>query len=127
MTQSANSQCEICGGRGPAHAVECHEVWSYDDVHSVQRLAGLIALCPACHAVKHFGRTYTRARGGEALQQLATVNGWTVEAAADYVDLVTELWKSRSEVRWRLDLSWLTQHGIRIPERNSADIGRRDA
>lgn len=27
----ARSRCEICGGRGPAHPVECHEVWEYDD------------------------------------------------------------------------------------------------
>ena len=123
----AKSQCQICGGRGSAHAVECHEIWTYDDVTCVQQLAGLIALCPACHAVKHFGRTYTRGRADEALQQLAKVNGWTMEAAADYVDLVIELWRFRSGVPWTLDLSWLTQHGIRIPERGPADAGRRDA
>jgi len=127
VQRRAKSQCEICGGRGPTHAVECHEIWRYDDDTSVQELMGLTALCPACHAVKHFGRTYTRGRADEALQHLADVNGWTEEVAADYIALVLELWRLRSEVPWRLDLTWLTEHGITIPERDPAKARPPDA
>lgn len=35
--------------------VECHEVWDYDDDRKIQRLERRVALCPACHEVKHAG------------------------------------------------------------------------
>ena len=42
----ANNICEICGGKGNKHAVECHEIWEYDDKEHIQKLIGMIALCP---------------------------------------------------------------------------------
>lgn len=113
--QRAGSRCEICGGRGPAHPVECHEVWEYDDEARIQRLTGLIALCPACHGVKHLGRAHVKGRGDDAIEQLMRVNGWTASRAEDYVDLVLDIWKLRSQVPWRLDLSWLAERGIAPP------------
>jgi len=38
----ASYKCEVCGGVGPRHPVECHEIWHYDDAYHVQRLDGLI-------------------------------------------------------------------------------------
>lgn len=112
----ANWRCEICGGRGQRHAVECHEVWYYDDAAQIQRLEGLIALCPACHEVKHIGRT-SLMRGDEAaIMHLAVVNEWTVDRADAYVDLALDIWKLRSELSWRLDLSWLAAQGVVVPE-----------
>jgi len=93
-------RCEICRERGPAHPVECHERWKYDDAAGVQRLVGLVALCPSCYAVKHLG--------AEALVKLMRLNNWTAAVAREYVDLVFEIWEMRSAVEWRLDLSWLT-------------------
>src|SRR5437588_2921912 len=60
--ERAGNYCEVCGQRGAQHPVECHEVWEYDDEHSVQRLSGLIALCPACHEAKHMGRASSMGR-----------------------------------------------------------------
>ena len=111
----AGSQCEICGGRGPVHPVECHEIWQYDDEASVQRLSGLIALCPACHGVKHLGRSHVKGRGDEAIDQLIKVNRWSTAQADAYIELVLDVWKLRSRVPWRIDLSWLTEQGIPAP------------
>ena len=66
----AGSRCEICGGRGQKHPVECHEVWLYDDAAGIQRLVDLIALCPSCHGVKHLGRSHVKGGGDEAIEQL---------------------------------------------------------
>src|SRR5688500_7037485 len=52
----AGSCCEVCGGVGPRHPVEAHEVWEWSQESSVQRLLRLVALCPPCHVVKHAGR-----------------------------------------------------------------------
>lgn len=117
--QRAGSRCEICGGRGPKHPVECHEVWLYDDAAGIQRLVDLIALCPSCHGVKHLGRSHVKARGDDATEQLMRVNGWTAARAEAYVDLVLDIWKLRSLVPWRLDLAWLAERGVSLP----ADAG----
>jgi hypothetical protein len=60
--RQAEYRCEICGGRGPEHPVECHEVWRYDDRTRVQALVRMIALCPACHQVKHLGLANVQGR-----------------------------------------------------------------
>jgi hypothetical protein len=64
---AAGNRCEICGGRGRRHPVECHDVWEHDDGRRRQRLVRLIALGPACHEVKHLGLVAKRGRHGAAL------------------------------------------------------------
>src|SRR3972149_12027864 len=59
----AGYRCEICGGRGDRYPVAAHEVWKYDVRKHIQRLIRLIALCPACHEVKHIGLAGGRGRG----------------------------------------------------------------
>ena len=103
----ARYRCEICGERGPAHPVECHERWEYDDAARVQRLAGLQALCPGCHAVKHIDRSYAKGDEDAAMARLMRVNGWTREQAMAYLDLVSDIWHTRRQGEWRLDLDWL--------------------
>ena len=113
--QRARSRCQVCGGHGPTHPVQSHEVWDYNDATGVQQLVGLVALCPACHRVKHFGRSHVEGRGDEAIEKLIQVNGWSAERAEAYIELVLEIWRLRSRVPWRLDLSWLAEHGIATP------------
>ena len=55
VAADAGDRCEICGARGRRWPVECHETWDYDDDRKIQRLQRLVALCPACHEVKHAG------------------------------------------------------------------------
>jgi hypothetical protein len=104
---AAGNVCEVCGGKGRRHPVECHEIWQYDEDARVQRIAGLVALCPACHEVKHFGRAQAIGRGDVAIRHLMRVNRWTVEQAMDHIRDSFEAWSRRSQVEWTLDLSWL--------------------
>ena len=99
--------CEVCGGLGDEWPVECHEIWKYNDKTHVQRLAGLIALCPACHEVKHIGRSRAVGKGEEAFAHLGKVNGWRAARTRDYVDQAFLDWRNRSRHEWQLDLSWL--------------------
>jgi hypothetical protein len=103
----AGYRCELCGGRGPAHPVECHEVWRYDDQARTQTLAGMVALCPACHQVKHLGLANVRGTSAEARAQLMRVNGWTPEQADAYIEQAFQLWERRSQWPWTLDLDGL--------------------
>ncbi|HEX8098260.1 MAG TPA: HNH endonuclease [Pyrinomonadaceae bacterium] len=111
----AGRVCEVCGGRGPRWPVECHEVFEYDDARHVQRLVRLLALCPACHEVKHIGLAGVRGRRRQAIAHLARVNNWSVADAKLYVEGCFELWHRRSQHSWTLDLSYLEQFGINSP------------
>jgi hypothetical protein len=103
----AGYRCELCEGRGPAHPVECHEVWRYDDQARTQTLAGMVALCPACHQVKHLGLANVRGTSAEARAQLMRVNGWTPEQADAYIEQAFHVWERRSQGPWTLDLEGL--------------------
>ena len=71
----AGHLCEICGGRGKRWPVESHERFSYDDKNHVQKLEGLIALCPPCHEVKHIGLAQMRGRKHLAMRHFCKING----------------------------------------------------
>ena len=109
----AKYRCEICGGRGAPHPVECHEVWSYDDARKVQRLERMIALCPACHRVKHIGLASIRGRYDEAIRHLAQVNDWPLDHANRYADAAFGVWMERSQSEWTVDLGSLTSEHYR--------------
>jgi len=110
--QAAGNVCEICGGRGRRHPVEAHEVWDYDAAGAVQRLAGIIALCPDCHMVKHFGLAQLRGQENKARKHLAKINGWTKQEVDNHIHESFIEWHERSATVWELDLSWLVDKGI---------------
>ncbi|MGB0723628.1 MAG: exonuclease domain-containing protein [Gammaproteobacteria bacterium] len=111
--KSAKYRCEVCGGVGPEHPVECHEVWCYDDVHFIQYLVRLVALCPSCHEVKHFGFAKLKENGDRALSHLSLVNSWSKKQSQDYVRDQFKIWSERSTHEWTLDLAFLDIMGIR--------------
>jgi len=92
--------------------VECHEIWHYDDTTHVQTLVRLIALCPACHAVKHIGLAKVNGSLAEARSHLAQVNSWTEAETEAYLAQVWMVWEERSRHDWRLNLSWLERWEI---------------
>jgi hypothetical protein len=112
--RKANYRCEVCGGRGPEWPVECHEIWHYNDEEHIQELVGLIALCPACHEVKHMGFATMSGRGDIAAQHLAEVNEWTTGEADRYIKEQFAVWEERNKYTWRLDLTWLNRFGIKV-------------
>jgi len=105
--RQADYRCEICGGKGLEHPVECHEVWRYDDRTRVQLLVRMIALCPACHQVKHIGFASVQGKGAQARAHLARVNAWTLAQADAYISQAFQVWAQRSQGPWTLDLEGL--------------------
>ena len=104
--------CQICGGVGKKHPVECHEIWHYDDKNLVQKLEGMIALCPSCHMVKHIGLAQLQDRGDRALKHLMKINGLDKTLAEKYIADAFSIWAMRSGKSWKLDLSSLAEYGI---------------
>jgi hypothetical protein len=110
----AYDKCQICGGVGKRHPVECHEIWSYDSLKKLQKLEGMIALCPDCHTVKHMGLAEVQGRGEKALQHFMKVNKLTRKQALTEVEKAFMLWSVMSASEWKVDISHLKNYGIDI-------------
>jgi len=108
---AANNKCELCNdvgtNQGVRHAVECHEIWHYDDDTKKQTLTGLIALCPRCHKTKHPGLANIKGEMEIVIRQLMVVNKMERDAAEDYIRESFDVWRERSEHDWELDISFL--------------------
>lgn len=112
VRERSGNRCEICGGRGRRWPIECHEIWHYDDDNQVQTLVDLIALCPPCHEVKHIGHADVRGNFQYAFRHLMKVNEWQEDHAALYLAKVFEIWRMRSQMPWKLDITYLSMLGI---------------
>jgi len=112
VLEHAESSCEICGTGTDEGAFECEAIWSYDDHHHVQRLERMMALCPACHEVKHIDLAARLGHADRALAHLANVNGWDERTAGQHVAQAYEQWERRSQHDWSLEIGWLRDYGI---------------
>ena len=112
--RAADHECEICGGKGKRHPVECHEVWDYDDKNKIQTLVRMIALCPTCHKVKHAGLAQIKGELDIVIKQLIKVNNMTKREAVDYLQESFEVWAERSNYKWKLDINHLSKFGIDV-------------
>lgn len=106
----ANYKCEICGGVGDKHPVECHEIWEYNDELKVQTLVGLISLCPPCHKVKHVGLAKIKGEEELVIKQLVKVNQMHPMEAYEYIAQSFRTWAVRSKHQWVTDISYLEKY-----------------
>lgn len=99
--QEANYKCEICGGVGHKHPVECHEIWEFTNNKII--LKGLIALCPSCHEVKHIGRASVTGNLERAVEHFKKINNVSDEEAEVYIADAFKLYNERSSQEWEMD------------------------
>lgn len=125
--REAKHICEICGGVGTRHPVECHEVWSYNDMINVQKLEKLISICPQCHFVKHIGLTYHRGQeyGEIAYKRFQDINELSDNEAKLFCDFVSHQWRQRSLKDWKLDISLLSELNIDIQQTKFSQLDRK--
>ena len=109
--KDAGYKCEICGGVGKEWPVECHEIWKYEEIDGVntQRLVRMIALCPMCHKCKHIGLAQIRGELEMCVKHLMKVNNVDRHFVVVYLRKVFNLWKLRSEHKYKLDLNVLKE------------------
>lgn len=109
---AAGYRCEVCGSP-PAPHLECHELWAYDDTWAVQKLVGLLSLCPLCHKAHHIGLA-GRLNMLEAVEQhLRFVNRWDSAQLSLAMQHAREEADARSSVAWTVDLGWLDRSAYR--------------
>ena len=113
----ADHRCEVCG-RGPdrlaGRRLEVHERWAYDELRGIQSLRRLICLCSDCHLATHYGYARVSGREEQAFTHLAWVRREAGEEIARHVEKAMRLGLIRSQRDWKLDLSILTDAGIRL-------------
>lgn len=97
--------CEICGQKGPNHPVEAHELWSYEN--NIQKMIGLLCLCPACHETQHFGLAMVNGRYEETKKHYAWLCNISENKAEEIFKKSFSVWQIRSQKEWKLDLSWI--------------------
>ena len=110
----SNNLCAICSdsgkNQGYNHAVECHEIFEYDDVNHVQKLTQLISLCPRCHKCKHPGLAQINGETNIVIAQIMKVNEMTKKQAEKYLEECFKTWKERSKHNWTLDIKFLDEY-----------------
>jgi len=116
---NAGYECEICGGKGNQHPVECHEVWEYlelcddnDEILRLQKLSLCQALCPLCHEAKHIGLAQIKGNGERAKETLKRVNGWNAKQVEEYVRFKFSEWHERSQFQWIIDIDKIKDYGL---------------
>lgn len=117
----AGRRCRVCGGAGDQWPVEADEAWAYDDDRCIQTLKGVIALCPRCHEVRHWGKTELKGRSDLAYAQLLYVNKWSPAEADAAIEEAFDLWERRSQKAWTSDISWVEQYyGFKVTDEGKA-------
>ena len=99
-------KCGICDAEG---RLSCHEIWIYDDENHIQKLEGFIALCTMCHHVKHIGFAGILAQQGKldygkVIAHFMSVNKCDYEDFEEHREKAFEIWKTRSENEWNVEL-----------------------
>ena len=93
----ADYRCEICRAIGSnLRVLHCHEVWEYIEKTCIQKLSGLVCLCPACHEAIHYGLAEIKGRSEIALKHIMVVNGIDRDTALSVVKNAFDLWRKRS-------------------------------
>lgn len=108
----AGYRCCICGAKG---RLEAHEKWSYDEEKGLQKLEDVLALCHACHGVKHISRTQLVGKGDEAMAHFIKVNGCSQMQFHERLGEVNAEYLRRNQVEgWTTDVTWLLRLGINL-------------
>ena len=99
-------RCGICRAGNPT--MICHEVWQYDDVNHVQRLADLMLVCEMCNRCIHFGQSERLAAEGKLDLEMVMAHFCSVNGA-DRFELTMERsragkeWNERNKHEWTQD------------------------
>ena len=108
VKEKAGGKCAVCGEKSAR--LDAHEKWSYDEKKGVQKLEGVYAVCPKCHAAIHIGRTSLKGDLNAAEDQYMKVNGVSYAEMKKDLSEANERHKRLNEVaEWVTDISKLKE------------------
>lgn len=109
-------RCECCSEEcisSEKKYLEFCEYFSYNFNTHVQKLERVTSLCKNCYI------TTRLTDKGVALAHLMDVNGLDREDAKQHIYEAFETWKTRSEIKWEVDLSIITNSGLTIQRKST--------
>lgn len=107
VLQRCMGVCECCNDE---YAREVHERWSYDEESGVQTLRRLLGICKECHEATHYGLAEVMGKADEAKQHIMQVENLTEKQVDEQINEAFRIWRRRSSVQWKIDLSALPEH-----------------
>jgi len=114
-----NYRCGVCGKEDSR--LDAHEEWDFDISSKTQTLKNIIALCSACHGVKHFRNSERIGYGENAKKHFMRINKCEPMVFAKHYTDAQILFDRRNEVlRWNVlaDLGSFGGKGIEIKQRH---------
>lgn len=114
----AKNRCAICGKEDSD--LEAHEVWEFEINAQTQTLVDIIALCPACHGVKHIRNSERIGYGKHSKSHFIKTNNCSELMFGKHYAEAQFLFEERNEVlRWKLkaDLASFGGEGFEIKEK----------
>lgn len=117
VRKRAGGKCETCGFTENAASgdyLDAHERWLYDETTKVQKLMRIVSLCKSCHLYTHMGFANIQGRTEEAIEHKMKVSGLSRSEVDQEIKAAFALWEKRNQSSWTLDLSILTDSGIKI-------------
>ena len=100
--QAAGRVCQVCCDAESGSALNCHELWHYDDEHGTATLVGLRMQCRNCDSAVHMGRAVKRGFGNAAIAQLVKVNVIGPREAKMLYRGAMDEWRRRNKKQWRI-------------------------
>jgi len=92
----------VCCDAESGSALNCHELWDYDDEHGTATLVGLRMQCRNCDSAVHMGRAVKRGFGNAAIAQLVKVNVIGPREAKMLYRGAMDEWRRRNKKQWRI-------------------------
>jgi len=109
--------CECCGINTKINSVngqlEAHERWNYNEENKVQKLMRIVSLCHQCHQSTHMGLAGVLGKRKEAESHLKQVCNFSDEQVKIHISEAFALWRKRNENDWELDITLITENGIK--------------
>jgi hypothetical protein len=103
--QVAVHACQVCSDAAPDSALNCHELWDYDDGRGTATLVGLRIQCRKCDCAVHMGRADKQGFLDVAIAQLCKVNGIGEPEAMRLYRRAKSVWSQRNKKQWGIVVS----------------------
>ena len=123
IRERAGNKCEVCQAKEDKDAgtfLEAHERWEFIEATGEQILRRIICLCSLCHRTTHYGYAQVVGQEAEVREHFISVNGCSMGELNDHVQEAFEIWRQRNDQAWTLDLSIITDAGIRLKSKPRA-------
>ena len=112
VTGRAALTCECCGSnfKDNINHLKIAERWSFDEATKTQKLVRLLCVCENCHKSIHM----LKKDKIEATEHLQKVCGLSSADTTKHIQAAFALWGKRNSKCWTIDVSLLTNSGIKL-------------